>query len=56
MNKINNLLGITTYSTLHYYRKSSQILVDNDKCSMSRPCSKSSFVSLLQYHSTDISI
>ena len=51
MNKINNLLGITTYSSLHYYRKSMLrllIMVDNDKCGMSRPCSKSSFVSLLQ--------
>jgi len=43
MNKINNLLSIT-YSTLHYYRKSSLrllILVDNDKCGMSRLCTDS---------------
>jgi len=25
MNKINNLLGIITYSTLHYYRKSANM-------------------------------
>lgn len=44
-------LWAPTYSTLHYYRKSLLrllIMVDNDRCGMSRLCSKSSFVSLLQ--------